>query len=1296
MNTRLLLAAIAAIATPSSAQWQTAKTTRYWDCCKPSCAWPNNANKLGSVNAAVKTCSRDGSYLTDQNSKNICSGGGTNNGPAYSCVDQQPWEVTSTVAYGFAAANLPCSVCYEMRFTSTSLSSSNKRMVLQVTNSGSDLGDVHFDIQLPGGGFGIFNGCSGQAPNGQGQFNQPESAWGARYGGVSSISACSGLPSELRSGCEFRFGWFENADNPAAEVRRVRCPNAIIDITGSRRDDDNNYPEVPIGGTSPPVGSPSTPQPTPRVTLPPTPSVCVPTDSSKCDCSWANAGSCGTDDGSECNCMCCCPLTGSCNYNGGGGGGGGGGGSCSMPPGIPSNPASVNNRDFVACHGKLSLGGSSGLQLVDENGEAVQLMGMSSHGLHWFPDCYTKESITFLVENWGINLFRAAMYIGENGYASNPSHKDVVKDIVRWCKELGIYVMIDWHILSPGNPNAATYSGADDFWREMATLYKDEKHVLYEVANEPNGVNWSEVKQYHDRIIDIIRVVDSETIIICGTPTWSQEIDQAAGNPVAKPYNVMYTFHFYAGSHTSLLGRVEQYASQIPIFVTEWGTSQANGDGGPYLTEAMQFLDLFASAGSAKVSLSFAQWSYADKNEVSAALTSGACGSKSWDSTSCSGTFLKNYIKSKVAICTAPQTSAPSTQAPTLPTAVPTRAPILPTAVPTRAPTLPTAVPTRAPILPTAVPTRAPTLPTAVPTRAPILPTAVPTRAPILPTAVPTRAPTLPTAVPTRAPILPTAVPTRSPAATTDAPVLTRTPSVMCSEWDACTVTPNCCPAGTRCLKKNDHYSQCRISCPTSGWDCSLITNVPIPMTVQPTAVPTESPVMKTSIPASDSPVQSTTAPRVTSVPLTVTDAPIVVTDTPTQPTAGPQRMTSSPSRTPIVTNVPIRQTTVPTSTDSPIHPTTVPSDAPMPTCREWDACRVTPSCCPSGTQCFKRNDHYSQCRVNCPSGWVCSSDSPTPATLTPGNNNPCAELIGKWTGCIASPYCCDVGLKCFEKNTHYAQCLPTCDSSQGWSCRDLGLSKDSSELGDAGRNAPKCACQDWQTEDVYCTDNSVCSVIPRSGTCLTGNTKCFGNSIAAENARRVISFVLKQGVNNFDEDAFKLMVKKSLQDETAVILVKYLCPASNCPNGRCNDPFGTASTCLSNYDLANRSLRVLQEDTEGSVVGFEIEGDDEGLQEAYIKKSLPGVIFANDRWEPSGYDNTEVVPKEDNKSLSLGVIVGIIFGSLTCLLIVIAATVLIRRRGAQEPVCESLVSFSSPTNAESSLEEVTYTTHTV
>ena len=337
---------------------------------------------------------------------------------------------------------------------------------------------------------------------------------------------------------------------------------------------------------------------------------------------------------------------------------------CALPSGLDANVAAVDNTGFATCHGKLRL---SGLQLVGAQGEAVQLMGQSSHGLHWFGHCSTKESITHLVTRWGINVFRASMYIGEGGYRNNPALKQTVLDIVQWCKELGIYVIVDWHMLTPGNPNDGVYVGADAFWQDMARTLKDETHVLYEIANEPNGVSWGEVLSYHNRILALIRAEDAETVVLAGTPTWSQDIHEAAARPVDLPHNVMYVFHFYAGAHMNLLSRVQEVASQIPLFVSEWGTSEASGDGGPFLDNAYAFLGLLKSAGSQGVKLSWASWSLADKAEVSAALQPGACVSGDWDRVSCSGSFVRTYIRTNAVPCggaTSPPT--PSTPEPTL------------------------------------------------------------------------------------------------------------------------------------------------------------------------------------------------------------------------------------------------------------------------------------------------------------------------------------------------------------------------------------------------------------------------------------------------------------------------------------------------------------------------------------------------------------------------------------------------------------------------------------------------------
>ncbi|XP_055354488.1 uncharacterized protein LOC129600111 isoform X2 [Paramacrobiotus metropolitanus] len=193
---------------------QTGKTTRYWDCCKPSCSWNGKAD----VSNPVKTCRKDGfTQLWDVNAQSGCGGG-----EAYVCNDNIPWAVNDNLAYGFAAAHIKgsdergwCCGCYKLDFTSGPVS--GKSMIVQVVNTGGDLGENHFDLQIPGGGFGIFDGCTRQ-------WGLAESVWGNRYGGVWSRDQCNALPQPIRDGCYWRFDWFKGADNPSVNFAPIQCP----------------------------------------------------------------------------------------------------------------------------------------------------------------------------------------------------------------------------------------------------------------------------------------------------------------------------------------------------------------------------------------------------------------------------------------------------------------------------------------------------------------------------------------------------------------------------------------------------------------------------------------------------------------------------------------------------------------------------------------------------------------------------------------------------------------------------------------------------------------------------------------------------------------------------------------------------------------------------------------------------------------------------------------------------------------------------------------------------------------
>ena len=250
----------------------TAVTTRYFDGCKMSCSWRANV-ATPFERGPVKSCGgpvgpeKRQAVLDGDEYANVCGGGGDTARIAYACLDQAPFtDPGSGQRFGFAAANFPCCQCYELTFERGALG--GETMVVQVTNSGGDLGDKHFDLLVPGGGFGLFNGVADNAHgrsdpdypadhlNGDPLFPDADwgedlyRSWGKRFGGVASSAACDGLPEPARSGCRWRFldNGLRGADNPDVAYRRVQCPKALTDVSGCKLAGGDALPEHGAGG----------------------------------------------------------------------------------------------------------------------------------------------------------------------------------------------------------------------------------------------------------------------------------------------------------------------------------------------------------------------------------------------------------------------------------------------------------------------------------------------------------------------------------------------------------------------------------------------------------------------------------------------------------------------------------------------------------------------------------------------------------------------------------------------------------------------------------------------------------------------------------------------------------------------------------------------------------------------------------------------------------------------------------------------------------------------------------------
>ncbi len=296
-------------------------------------------------------------------------------------------------------------------------------------------------------------------------------------------------------------------------------------------------------------------------------------------------------------------------------------------------------------HGALHVTNGN---LMDSNGNIYQLYGMSTHGIAWFPQYINLDTFKTLRDDWNTNCIRLAMYPYEyNGY-SNGGDKDYLKGLIKngikYAYDLGMYVIVDWHVLNEKDPNIYK-SDAIEFFEEISSEYKDYNNIIYEICNEPNNiVTWDDIKSYANDVIPVIRSNDANSVILVGTPCWSQEIDKAMNSPIDYE-NIMYSLHFYADTHRNDLRErlVDCKKKELPVFISEFGMCDASGDGNNNFMETNKWLDLIS-----KYNISYMCWNLSNKDETCAVIKGDKLSDWTNEDLNESGKCIKQVFKKEV------------------------------------------------------------------------------------------------------------------------------------------------------------------------------------------------------------------------------------------------------------------------------------------------------------------------------------------------------------------------------------------------------------------------------------------------------------------------------------------------------------------------------------------------------------------------------------------------------------------------------------------------------------------------
>jgi endoglucanase len=291
----------------------------------------------------------------------------------------------------------------------------------------------------------------------------------------------------------------------------------------------------------------------------------------------------------------------------------------------------------VVKHGQLKV---TGTKLVDKDGNAIALHGMSFGWSCFHPRFYKAGTVEWLHKDWHCNVVRAALGVEpEAGYVQDPvASTKLVQTVVDAAIKEGIYVIIDWH------SHNINLKEAKIFFAEMAKKYAGHPNIIYELFNEPDYETWAEVKAYATEIIPVIRKFDTKNIILVGSPRWDQEMMMPANDPITGYDNLMYTMHFYAGTHKQWLRDRTDSALQkgLPVFISECAGMEATGDGPLDYEEWQKYIDWMD-----KNNLSWITWSVSDKNESCSVLNTSASSDGKWEEKDLkiSGIKTREYLK---------------------------------------------------------------------------------------------------------------------------------------------------------------------------------------------------------------------------------------------------------------------------------------------------------------------------------------------------------------------------------------------------------------------------------------------------------------------------------------------------------------------------------------------------------------------------------------------------------------------------------------------------------------------------
>jgi len=258
-----------------------------------------------------------------------------------------------------------------------------------------------------------------------------------------------------------------------------------------------------------------------------------------------------------------------------------------------------------------------GNRLEAPDGTQVTLRGVSLCSIDWHEPLQLFNAVADKERGWNINVVRLPVQpsewerLGPDNYIH-----ERLDPAVAQCRRKGLYCVVDWHEIADWD-NEDTGRKLEQFWTKVAPRYANEPYILYEIFNEPiapherDRETWLAFREKAQSWVDKIRKDAPDTVLLVGSPHWSQMPSFAADDPV-RGGNLVYVAHIYGGwpveTWNDLFGDA---AAKIPLFVSEWGwSSLIRNRTEPFYGTRAGYADPLRAYLDARPQINWTAWSY--------------------------------------------------------------------------------------------------------------------------------------------------------------------------------------------------------------------------------------------------------------------------------------------------------------------------------------------------------------------------------------------------------------------------------------------------------------------------------------------------------------------------------------------------------------------------------------------------------------------------------------------------------------------------------------------------------------